>query len=468
MIANNNITTENTIFVLLSFEGPDGYSLAGGLGVRITNMAQTLASKGFRTHLFFIGDPRKPSEEIASRGKLMLHRWCQWISHYYPNGVYHGENEKLYDFNKSLPWFVVDSIVKPAVARGKLVVVLGEEWHTVEAIYRISDLLYSLGLRQKVVMFWNANNTFGFDRINWGRLAYISTITTVSRYMKHVMWKMGINPLVIPNGIPESLLTNIDTSTTTELKKRLNAELTLTKVARWDPDKRWHMALAATAQLKAKGIRTVLLARGGMEPHGSAVMHYARSLGLNVRDVWAASNTLEDYVQSIGGCDGADVINIRFHCPLDFLRIIYHASDAVLANSGHEPFGLVGLEAMAVGGVAFTGGTGEDYAVSFYNAIVLETSQPGEITDYLLYLKNHPVKEKRIREAAKHTASRYTWNNVLNDLVYKLEYQARIQGSLNMPKKIPPPEPMPDQGVSIAPKQTLPSPEPETTLVGGA
>jgi len=40
----------------------------------------------------------------------------------------------------------------------------------------------------------------------WQRLDMVSQLTTVSRYMKHLMWKMDLNPLVIPNGIPAMLL----------------------------------------------------------------------------------------------------------------------------------------------------------------------------------------------------------------------------------------------------------------------
>jgi hypothetical protein len=53
----SNITSDNTEFVLISFEGPDCYSMAGGLGVRMQNLSRTLAEMGFTTHLFFIGDP---------------------------------------------------------------------------------------------------------------------------------------------------------------------------------------------------------------------------------------------------------------------------------------------------------------------------------------------------------------------------------------------------------------------------
>ena len=62
----------------------------------------------------------------------------------------------------------------------------------------------------------------------------------------------------------------------------------------------------------------------------------------------------------------------------------------MLANSGHEPFGLVGLEVMAAGGVAFVGSTGEDYAVPFLNGIVLDTDDPTEINIALDFLRAHP------------------------------------------------------------------------------
>ena len=45
-----NINRDNTVFILVSFEGPDIYSQAGGLGVRVTNLAHTLAEQGFPTH----------------------------------------------------------------------------------------------------------------------------------------------------------------------------------------------------------------------------------------------------------------------------------------------------------------------------------------------------------------------------------------------------------------------------------
>jgi glycosyltransferase involved in cell wall biosynthesis len=83
---------------------------------------------------------------------------------------------------------------------------------------------------------------------------------------------------------------------------------------------------------------------------------------------------------------------------------------------------------MAAGGVAFTGCTGEDYAIPFVNALVLETGDPMEIVGYLTYLREHPEESERIRTAARQTARYFTWEAALGNLVNKLENQARMQG----------------------------------------
>jgi len=426
------ITTENTVFVIVSFEGRDPYSLAGGLGVRVTNLSEALADMGFPVHVFFIGDPKLPGEEICQGGRLVLHRWCQWISQYHPNGVYDGEEGKLSDFNQSLPTYIVEHVAAPAISQGKLVAILGEEWQTTEAMSRISDLLHQRGLRDKAVLFWNANNIFSFNRIDWGKLNHTTTVTTVSRYMKHIMWGMGLNPLVIPNGIPRRLLQPVEEEKVQQLRQCLSIDdgTVLAKVARWDPDKRWHMAVESVARLKQRGMKAVLLARGGMEPHGVEVLSRARELGLSVSEAKTSDKNLDSYFHALHNSCWADVIDIKFHLPQDFLRIIYRASDAVLANSGHEPFGIVGLETMAAGGIAFTGSTGEDYAIPYHNAFVLETSDPREIEGYLMYLKECPDEGTRIRNEAQRTAAYFTWEAAADNLISKLESQARIQRAL--------------------------------------
>ena len=241
-----------------------------------------------------------------------------------------------------------------------------------------------------------------------------------------------MNPLVIPNGIPKRLLEPVDVEKVQQLRQCLSIDggTVLTKVARWDPDKRWHIAVESVARLKQRDLRTVLLARGGLESHGLEVLGRAKQLGLNVCEASTSENNLNSYFQALHDNCHADVIDIKFHLPQDFLRIIYRASDAVLANSGHEPFGIVGLETMAAGGIAFTGSTGEDYAIPYHNAFVLETSDPREIEGYLTYLRECPDEGARIRSEARRTAAYFTWEAAAQNLISKLENQARLQRAL--------------------------------------
>jgi hypothetical protein len=51
------------------------------------------------------------------------------------------------------------------------------------------------------------------------------------------MWQMGLNPLVIPNGIPRHLLSRVGDATAREVRRSLGAEVVLFKMARWAPDK---------------------------------------------------------------------------------------------------------------------------------------------------------------------------------------------------------------------------------------
>ncbi|CAA9276945.1 MAG: hypothetical protein AVDCRST_MAG77-3514 [uncultured Chloroflexi bacterium] len=433
---------ENLEFVLLCFEGPDQpYSMAGGLGVRVAELAQALAELGFTTHLLFVGDPSLPGYEVREGGRLHLHRWCQWLSRDYPNGVYHGEEAKLWDFIESAPWFVVDKIVRPAAARGKVVAVLAEEWHTAEATSRISDILHGAGLRDRALLLWNANNHFSFHRINWGRLSYVATVTTVSKYMKHMMWSLGLNPLVIPNGIPNRFLDPVDQKQVAALKKAVGGTPFLFKIGRFDPDKRWVMAVEAAARLKERGLPVKLLIRGGIEPHGGEVISHAYWRGLRISDVHATGRDNAAMLAAISeAAPHADLLNLRSFITDEFKRISFAAADATLANSGHEPFGIVGLEVMGAGGVVVVGSTGEDYAISFHNCLVTETDDAEEIVGYLMHLEATPRVEEEIRREATRTAALFTWDEVIENLLGKLEYLAMTRG---VAFQAPPTEPDP-------------------------
>jgi glycosyltransferase involved in cell wall biosynthesis len=433
-------------FLLLSFEGPDPYSKAGGLGVRISNLAHFLASQGFQTHLIFIGSPDLPAVEERLDGRLKLYRWCQWISRYHPLGVYDGEEGKLADFNRSVPAFIVEHIARPAIEGGRHLVVLAEEWHTAQALIRLSDQLHAGGLRPFSILLWNANNTKGFERIDWERLNFVAALTTVSRYMKHIMCTYGMDALIIPNGIPAELLRPPPLAAVCYVHQRLAGDdaLLLFKVGRYDPDKCWLSAIDAAAQLKQEGQAVRFLCRGGIEAHGGEVLHHARELGLVVKDVEGQPETWKDALELIEAAGATEIYNLRFNMSPSMLHVFYAAADFVLANSKHEPFGLVGLEAMAAGGVVFTGPTGETYSSDGEGAIALDTGQPGELVLAIENLRDHPDKVRAIRQAAPKVAARYTWENVAGILFDKIALAACHQNiepcfliSLDLPKQTP-------------------------------
>jgi glycosyltransferase involved in cell wall biosynthesis len=409
---------------LLSFEGPDRYSLVGGLGTRVTSFARALGERELEVDLFFVGDPNLPDVEAFAPG-VTLRRWCQWISAYHGRNVYDGEEGKVNDFRESVPRFVAGDIVAKAASEGEKVLVVAEEWQTAEALIRLDALLRASGLRGAATLVWNANNTYGFERIDWAALQRAAAVTTVSKYMKFELALRGIPSLVVPNGIDEALLDGPPQAKIDALRAALRGKPALVKVGRFDPDKNWLQAIDAVAELKAWGERPQLIVRGGREPYGELVFDRARQRGLTVERIEADGDDLSAVARALEGAT-ADVVHLIAFLPESTLLALYVAASAVLANSGKEPFGLVGLEVMASGGVAVCGSTGEDYAEPFVNALVCDGEDGRELAGYLLALDREKPRAGRMRQAGLATAQRYIWPSVLDTLAYKLDFVARL------------------------------------------
>lgn len=398
-------------FHIISFEGPDPYSRVGGLATRVEGLSQTLVALGHEVHLWFVGDPDQPTEEEWEG--VRLHRWCQWVSRFHPGGVYDGDYGKQAELAASLPPYLVKEFLSPHLAAGGRAVVLAEEWQTAHAVLHLHWLLRYEGTRDRVRILWNANNTFGFDLVPWSRLSRVATVTTVSRYMKHRMRALGVEAIVVPNGLAGDAFQAPDRSGVAALRRRFGGRTLLTKMARWDPDKRWLGAVETVAEMKRQGWRPLLLARGGSEPHGNEVLAAASAHGLRVVDRSWTRPGPRGLVEALDGVSAADVVNLRSPVDPESRRVLLRGADAVLANSVHEPFGLVGLETMACGGLACTGNTGEDYAVPGQNALVLETGEPMEFMTLFGRLREDPNANRALRRAGRATARRYTWPEVV-------------------------------------------------------
>lgn len=415
-------------FVMLSFEGPDLFSLAGGLGIRATELCKCLGRMGYGVHLYFIGDPEKPSSEIQD--SVCLHRWCQWISALNPGGCYMAEYEKVQDMAASLPEALIGEVIAPGVERGATTVIMAEEWQTIPTVMNLRKALRKHGLERRAIILWNANNLYGFSEVNWKELEEACVITAVSRYMKHRMWMSGINPVVIHNGIPKHIINSVDKSDAAELR-RIFPDLLLTKVGRYDVDKRWVMAIRSVGVMKLMGMRPTLIARGGKEYHRHEVLEEAARQNLSVKEIHLPAKAPKEQVfAELERCKDFDILELCFYVSEEFINILYGGSDCVLANSGHEPFGLVGLEVMACGGLAFVGATGEDYAQTMVNSVVIETENELEIVEYIRTLMKDEGLQKKIRQAGKYTASHFTWDTIALDLMQKVRFLATTNGVL--------------------------------------
>ncbi|MGB8265705.1 MAG: glycosyltransferase family 4 protein [Candidatus Velthaea sp.] len=412
---------------ILSFEGPDRYSSIGGLGTRVTALARALGAAGHDVQLFFVGDPAlKPAEPFAPN--VTLRRWCGWISAHHPRNAYDGESEKIADINSSLPGWIVENVVAPAAAAGERVLVLAEEWQMAQATILIDHLLRTRDLRRSATILWNANNTYGFNRIDWHALAAAAAITAVSKYMKFELMKIGVPGLVVPNGIDPGLLNGPDPVYVDEFKKAFGGKPTLLKVGRFDPDKNWLQAIDALAELRKSGVPARLIVRGGKEPYGEVVFGRARELGLMVERMQYEGSDGHRLAAALAYID-APVVHVRAFLDEPTLCALYAACDVVLANSGKEPFGLVGLEVMAAGGIVVTGSTGEEYAEPFVNAIVCDTADGRELAAYLGALLGNRDLQDELRQEGAATAARYTWAHVLESLERKVAYVDAVYGT---------------------------------------
>lgn len=406
--------------VILAFEGPDRYARIGALSTRVTQLACAFGAAGDQVDLIFAGDPAAaPVEEYAPN--VTLRRWSQWISASHPRNAYDGEMHKVADWESSLPAFVVDSIVGPAAASHQRTLVIAEEWQTANVVIGIDALARLRGLRNMLTLIWNVNSSHGWKLVDWPALRAAAAITVPSKYMRGELRRIGVSALVVPNGIDTTLHESADPGLLADVKDALRGRPTLVKVGRFDPEKNWIQAVDALAELHAGGIDARLIVRGRYNAYAEQVFEHAYGRGLGVERVDYAGTEGRKVIEAIAISD-RPIVHLRSFIDEATLAALYAAADAVLANSGREPFGTVGLEVIAAGGVAVCGSTGEEYADPFVNAIVCDTSDGRELASYLRALLANPELADGIRRAGADTAERYSWAHTLATLNLKIDY----------------------------------------------
>ncbi len=198
------------------------------------------------------------------------------------------------------------------------------------------------------------------------------------------------------------------------------------KVGRFELEKGWLQAIEAFAAIRASRSGAMLILRGGRGDCEAQIFHHVRACGLEVERVESDSARPLDVLAAIAAVR-APIADVRTFIPEPLLAALYRVADAVLANSSREPFGIVGLEVMAAGGVAVTGSTGEEYALPFENALVCDTADPRELYSLVDAVLTDPALSASIRVAAAATAKRYAWPAIVDLMMRKLDPLRRAE-----------------------------------------
>lgn len=196
---------QEEFFTLVSFEGPDGYSTCGGLAERVTRLAARLASHGFETHLFFLGAPGLPPNERIRSSRLTLHRWAQWLSASHPGGVLDGEWARLREMADSLPAFLCENLVRPALKAGFEPIIIAEEWQTAPTLIALGSELERLGVTGQARLVWRTGAVIGWDLIDWESLGQVAELGAIDAALTGALTARGIPARVLP-AEPDALL----------------------------------------------------------------------------------------------------------------------------------------------------------------------------------------------------------------------------------------------------------------------
>ena len=279
-----------------------------------------------------MGDPDAAAQE--TREGVELRRLGQEISREFPGGVYQGERLKLSYLAARFPAQLISEWVEPQIKAGRLPVLLFEEWQTAAWAQSTFDLLCERSISSRCLVVWNANNQFGFERMDWVGLEQAAAITTISRHMRLLVGGFGVDPIVIPNGIPEEYLRPVDPLAVQALRRAAGPRQVLLKVGRFHRDKRWIQAVGALGELRRAHAPVRMLARGGKEHYRQEVLTAARRSGLRVESWDEEVTGVADLERALAATQGVDFLELSKFLPEELLPVLYAASLAVLANSG--------------------------------------------------------------------------------------------------------------------------------------
>jgi D-inositol-3-phosphate glycosyltransferase len=187
------------------------------------------------------------------------------------------------------------------------------------------------------------------------------------------------------------------------------------------PDERWLLFVGRIERLKA--IDIVLQALHVIQQDDPTALHNVR-FGVVGGDLKDASNSEMNRLQTLTR-ELKLTENVRFLGAKEqhLLPQYYAAADAVLMPSDYESFGMVALEAMAmgtpviaseVGGLAYLVRDGE-------TGYLVPTREPQALAARIKALLNDPHKTRQMGHNAAHLAQQYAWSHIADQLLTLFE-----------------------------------------------
>jgi len=406
------LTPGETAVVLLSFEGPDRYARKGELGASMDGLSTAFADAGFETTLIFVGDPDAPAEEdraTPSGGTRHLVRWSQRISRYYPDGPYEEEEARVHDYTEAVPAYIagLDAVSRLSDAQGASrpgLLVLAHEWQTSGALLGLNALLRQRGQRRRALLVWTLRDSLNLGRVDLGALSRSVTVTTVSRHLKHELWKHGLDPITLPPGLaPESFAAPAPaTPQKAEVLAAGRLLIFAPRVPMW-----WRVAVCdAIATLKRLGRRPLLVTADDI-----------------VVSAVASALTVAAYGEAgVPAPGAADVLIAARSLDQAATRELYAAATATLLLADSDATATALLQTMAEGAVVVTDGAMSDPLIAYQNGVALETRASAELVTVLLELDRDPEHLAAIRRIARSTAEGYDWSRTLSTYLVKLGF----------------------------------------------
>ncbi|RZN55798.1 MAG: glycosyltransferase family 1 protein [Candidatus Methanomethylicota archaeon] len=369
--------------LILSWEYPP--HIIGGLGKHVYHISKALASKNIDTTVITYTDGTSKSEEITDNVRVLR---VNPYSLRYPDFTswIHGMN--LLMIEKALKFKNFD-------------IIHVHDWLTALAGINIKHIMRKpliatihsteLGRRRG---YLSNDHEKHIHEVEWILTYEAWRIICCSNYMVNEVsnfFQCPLNKIVrIYNGIdPNSLLPSNNVN---RRKYAEDYEKIVLFVGRLVYEKGPHILIEAANILRRNDIKFLFVGEGSMKPY---LLELGKKLGLSEK------------------------LYFLGHIPDDILYAIYKMASVAVFPSLYEPFGIVALEAMALGTPVIASAVGglNEIIINGYNGIKVTPGLAYELAEAIVKIIDDPSLSKKLIENAKNFVKNFTWEKAAEETI---------------------------------------------------